>query len=208
MQSSDDFSNGFHGDHHRELECEEKQFGGLSSFGRAKRRSRGGARDLKDGGANVLRVSDQLGEQKSLETSESSPPPCTDFDVAYFHSYAHVGIHEEMIKVLSFFFFFFFLPLLLLIVLLVWELKLRFRFEFFFGLGIIGLSTQFSNLLQLMFLKNQILGMYRSSRSRTKIGFFSLKFLFAQKENVNVCKILAENLFWYINLGCFVSLPF
>lgn len=26
-------------------------------------------------------------------------PPCTDFDVAYFHSYAHLGIHQEMIKV-------------------------------------------------------------------------------------------------------------
>ncbi|KAG5135275.1 hypothetical protein JHK82_026463 [Glycine max] len=25
-------------------------------------------------------------------------PPCTDFDVAYFHSYAHLGIHQEMIK--------------------------------------------------------------------------------------------------------------
>ena len=26
-------------------------------------------------------------------------PPCTDFDMAYFHSYAHLGIHQEMIKV-------------------------------------------------------------------------------------------------------------
>ncbi|XP_076907035.1 putative protein arginine N-methyltransferase 6 [Bidens hawaiensis] len=25
-------------------------------------------------------------------------PPCTDFDKAYFQSYSHVGIHEEMIK--------------------------------------------------------------------------------------------------------------
>ena len=25
--------------------------------------------------------------------------PCTDFDMAYFQSYSHVGIHEEMIKV-------------------------------------------------------------------------------------------------------------
>lgn len=25
-------------------------------------------------------------------------PPCTDFDVAYFQSYSHLGIHEEMIK--------------------------------------------------------------------------------------------------------------
>ncbi|CAL9221540.1 unnamed protein product [Arabidopsis halleri] len=98
MQSGGDFSNGFHGDHHRELEMEDKQVPVISSFGRAKRRSHAGARDPRGGLANVLRVSDQLGEQKSLETSESPPPPCTDFDVAYFHSYAHVGIHEEMIK--------------------------------------------------------------------------------------------------------------
>ncbi|ANM64434.1 protein arginine methyltransferase 6 [Arabidopsis thaliana] len=98
MQSGGDFSNGFHGDHHRELELEDKQGPSLSSFGRAKKRSHAGARDPRGGLANVLRVSDQLGEHKSLETSESSPPPCTDFDVAYFHSYAHVGIHEEMIK--------------------------------------------------------------------------------------------------------------
>uniref|UniRef100_A0A1J3EY82 Protein arginine N-methyltransferase domain-containing protein n=1 Tax=Noccaea caerulescens TaxID=107243 RepID=A0A1J3EY82_NOCCA len=93
MQSGGDYGNGFRG----ELEWEEKQVPGLTSFGRAKRRSRGGARDPKSGLANVLRVSEQPGEHKSLETPES-PPPCTDFDVAYFHSYAHVGIHEEMIK--------------------------------------------------------------------------------------------------------------
>uniref|UniRef100_A0A803MNR1 Uncharacterized protein n=1 Tax=Chenopodium quinoa TaxID=63459 RepID=A0A803MNR1_CHEQI len=29
----------------------------------------------------------------------SDAPPCTDFDVAYFQSYSHLGIHEEMIKV-------------------------------------------------------------------------------------------------------------
>ncbi|CAN8258705.1 unnamed protein product [Cochlearia groenlandica] len=89
--------NGFHGgENHREILCEENQSSGLTSFGRAKKRSRGGAR----GGsslANGVRVSDQIGEHKSLETSDSTPP-CTDFDVAYFHSYAHVGIHEEMIK--------------------------------------------------------------------------------------------------------------
>ncbi|KAF2322448.1 hypothetical protein GH714_017099 [Hevea brasiliensis] len=27
--------------------------------------------------------------------SEQNVTPCTDFDMAYFHSYAHVGIHEE-----------------------------------------------------------------------------------------------------------------
>ncbi|KAI7754844.1 hypothetical protein M8C21_020847 [Ambrosia artemisiifolia] len=29
---------------------------------------------------------------------EIEAPPCTDFDKAYFQSYSHVGIHEEMIK--------------------------------------------------------------------------------------------------------------
>ncbi|KAI3986353.1 hypothetical protein MKX01_002198 [Papaver californicum] len=29
---------------------------------------------------------------------ETPPPPCTEFDKAYFQSYSHVGIHEEMIK--------------------------------------------------------------------------------------------------------------
>ncbi|KAL9229974.1 hypothetical protein vseg_005378 [Gypsophila vaccaria] len=33
------------------------------------------------------------------EAGDKEPaPPCTDFDVAYFNSYAHLGIHEEMIK--------------------------------------------------------------------------------------------------------------
>ncbi|XP_031374715.1 probable protein arginine N-methyltransferase 6 isoform X1 [Punica granatum] len=46
------------------------------------RATRAGPRDSRD--------PDQRCDQK--------PPPCTDFDVAYFNSYAHVGIHEEMIK--------------------------------------------------------------------------------------------------------------
>ncbi|KAI3744095.1 hypothetical protein L1987_57170 [Smallanthus sonchifolius] len=29
---------------------------------------------------------------------EIEAPPCTDYDKAYFQSYSHVGIHEEMIK--------------------------------------------------------------------------------------------------------------
>nr|VDD51978.1 unnamed protein product [Brassica oleracea] len=52
--------------------------------------------------ANGLSISEQLGEQKSPETPKS-PLPCTDFDAAYFHSYAHVRIHEEMIKGIFFF---------------------------------------------------------------------------------------------------------
>ncbi|CDY42226.1 BnaA01g25690D [Brassica napus] len=54
--------------------------------------------DTRDGLAtNGLSISEQLGEQKSPETPKS-PLPCTDFDAAYSHSYAHVRIHEEMIK--------------------------------------------------------------------------------------------------------------
>ncbi|CAN7111992.1 unnamed protein product [Brassica rapa subsp. narinosa] len=59
--------------------------------------------DTRDGLAtNGLSISEQLGEQKSPETPKS-PLPCTDFDAAYFHSYAHVRIHEEMIKGIFFF---------------------------------------------------------------------------------------------------------
>lgn len=43
--------------------------------------------------SGVTRVSS--GQQET-----EAPPPCTDFDKAYFQSYSHVGIHEEMIKVL------------------------------------------------------------------------------------------------------------
>ncbi|KAG6382786.1 hypothetical protein SASPL_157504 [Salvia splendens] len=47
------------------------------------------------GAASDPRVS-QLQEHHD---TERPPRPCTDFDVAYFNSYAHLGIHEEMIKV-------------------------------------------------------------------------------------------------------------
>ncbi|XP_027360873.1 probable protein arginine N-methyltransferase 6 [Abrus precatorius] len=52
---------------------------------RATRRSRASASTH-----NHLRVCDQQ--------QQHHPPPCTDFDMAYFHSYAHLGIHQEMIK--------------------------------------------------------------------------------------------------------------
>ncbi|KAJ9563453.1 hypothetical protein OSB04_008613 [Centaurea solstitialis] len=49
---------------------------------------------------------DQFRSRKSRHTTAGGrvsgdaepPPPCTDFDKAYFQSYSHVGIHEEMIK--------------------------------------------------------------------------------------------------------------
>jgi hypothetical protein len=28
-------------------------------------------------------------------------PPCTDYDVAYFKAYSHIGVHEEMLKVFT-----------------------------------------------------------------------------------------------------------
>ncbi|KAM3408772.1 hypothetical protein ACQJBY_001689 [Aegilops geniculata] len=27
-----------------------------------------------------------------------APPPCTDYDMAYFKAYSHIGVHEEMLK--------------------------------------------------------------------------------------------------------------
>ncbi|EYU35549.1 hypothetical protein MIMGU_mgv1a006760mg [Erythranthe guttata] len=66
--------------------------GGSGVAGRRFRRGgRGKSRDHA-GGTNS-RV-----YQQPQQEAESPPPPCTDFDVAYFHSYAHLGIHEEMIK--------------------------------------------------------------------------------------------------------------
>lgn len=38
------------------------------------------------------------GARVSSEQVQIQQPPCTDFDMAYFHSYAHLSIHEEMIK--------------------------------------------------------------------------------------------------------------
>ncbi|KAL5543038.1 hypothetical protein UlMin_010748 [Ulmus minor] len=65
---------------------------GTSQRERVRRGPRGGSRsrDLRDGhDFGGLRVSEQQKQQKT---------PCTDFDMAYFHSYSHLGIHEEMIK--------------------------------------------------------------------------------------------------------------
>lgn len=38
-------------------------------------------------------------EQQPQLEAEQKVTPCTDFDMASFHSYAHVGIHEDKIKV-------------------------------------------------------------------------------------------------------------
>ncbi|GMG98929.1 hypothetical protein Nepgr_000769 [Nepenthes gracilis] len=60
------------------------------------RRSRGGGgRDgYGDGHGGLPRDFSFADDGKQ----ERNRPPCTDFDVAYFESYAHLGIHEQMIK--------------------------------------------------------------------------------------------------------------
>ncbi|KAH9707382.1 putative protein arginine N-methyltransferase 6 [Citrus sinensis] len=66
--------------------------GGLTSH---KDRARRGGRRSRDS----LRASEHQQQQQQQQQNDRKPAtPCTDFDVAYFHSYAHVGIHEEMIK--------------------------------------------------------------------------------------------------------------
>ncbi|KAL2339361.1 hypothetical protein Fmac_007301 [Flemingia macrophylla] len=53
---------------------------------------RGTRRSRASPSSHSLRVCD---DQRQ---SQHHRPPCTDFDVAYFHSYSHLGIHHEMIK--------------------------------------------------------------------------------------------------------------
>ncbi|KAI4385805.1 hypothetical protein MLD38_003798 [Melastoma candidum] len=70
---------------------------------RRRRRSGGGG-----GGASLDRIEESgrfinfaaggYGQDRHQQDEEKPPPPCTEFDMAYFHSYAHLGIHEEMIK--------------------------------------------------------------------------------------------------------------
>ncbi|KAL6579463.1 hypothetical protein OROMI_009679 [Orobanche minor] len=50
-------------------------------------------RSRDHGGSSNSRVPQQQQQEKDDTSSH-----CTNYDVAYFHSYAHLGIHEEMIK--------------------------------------------------------------------------------------------------------------
>ncbi|GMN52634.1 hypothetical protein TIFTF001_021764 [Ficus carica] len=93
MYSSPTHSNGYHHDGDRRPPPPHRE--------RVRRGPRGGSRsrDSRHGGHNG--ASRRVSDQTNLQQQEQQPqrPPCTDFDMAYFHSYAHVGIHEEMIKV-------------------------------------------------------------------------------------------------------------
>ena len=57
------------------------------------RRARGLNRNSFRSGSSSLSLSQHQWEEKPV-------PRCTEFDTAYFQSYSHVGIHEEMIKVI------------------------------------------------------------------------------------------------------------
>ncbi|KAK9115498.1 hypothetical protein Sjap_014445 [Stephania japonica] len=54
----------------------------------------------RGGGSRRGRRSSRIGGDglDSRVCEQSKPPRCTEFDMAYFQSYSHVGIHEEMIK--------------------------------------------------------------------------------------------------------------
>ncbi|CAN1254902.1 Probable protein arginine N-methyltransferase 6 [Linum perenne] len=70
---------------------------------RVRRGSRGGAggvrsRDYGDGFRVLGEDHNQQPPPSPQSQADQNATPCTDFDMAYFHSYAHVGIHEEMIK--------------------------------------------------------------------------------------------------------------
>lgn len=64
---------------------------------------RGGKRGLS--GCSSAAMGDCYGlnqmesDREREEAGDWSSPRASDFDKAYFQSYAHVGIHEEMIKV-------------------------------------------------------------------------------------------------------------
>ncbi|XP_057738250.1 probable protein arginine N-methyltransferase 6 isoform X2 [Arachis stenosperma] len=68
---------------------------GVGNINSHRERARRGTRRSRASRDSIsLRVYDQQQQQQQ----QQQRAPCTDFDMAYFHSYAHLGIHEEMIK--------------------------------------------------------------------------------------------------------------
>ncbi|KAJ3682260.1 hypothetical protein LUZ60_014833 [Juncus effusus] len=59
---------------------------GETANGKLPRRTRGRSRFSSGGGG------------RSSPAIQPTAPPCTDFDVAYFKAYSHLGVHEEMLK--------------------------------------------------------------------------------------------------------------
>ncbi|ONI32131.1 hypothetical protein PRUPE_1G350300 [Prunus persica] len=91
MNSSPAYSNGYH---------PQQQQHGMSQRDKVRRGTRARSREHREsfgsgGNFGGLRVSEH---NKQQQQQQQQGAPCTDFDMAYFHSYAHVGIHEEMIK--------------------------------------------------------------------------------------------------------------
>jgi protein arginine N-methyltransferase 6 len=50
-------------------------------------------------GLGGLAVGASPGQMPSVGQPHPAAPPCTDYDVAYFKAYSHIGVHEEMLKV-------------------------------------------------------------------------------------------------------------
>ncbi|CAN0909002.1 Probable protein arginine N-methyltransferase 6 [Linum grandiflorum] len=104
--NNSDYTNGYHD----QLQQQQQQRLVTAHRPRVRRGSRsagvgGGvrSRDYGDGFRGFGEDHNSHQHQQPLPPStqsqgEQNAAPCTDFDMAYFNSYAHVGIHEEMIK--------------------------------------------------------------------------------------------------------------
>ncbi|KAK1303790.1 putative protein arginine N-methyltransferase 6 [Acorus calamus] len=62
-----------------------------------KERSRKGIRGGRGGGFRAPPSSSPT-TSFSSQAASATPPKCTEYDTAYFQSYSHLGIHEEMLK--------------------------------------------------------------------------------------------------------------
>lgn len=101
MYSTANNSNGNgNGYHHYQQPSGDMQLGTVHR-NRARRGSRAGSTSRYRDGHGTAVVGSRVSEHDPLQKQPLQRPPCTDFDMAYFSSYAHVGIHEEMIKVFS-----------------------------------------------------------------------------------------------------------